>query len=297
MMMERLPPLAAVRVFEAVARHLNFTRAGEELGMSQSAVSYQMRVLEERIGTRLLDRSPRAVRLTAEGRRLAAPTQEAFDILRATYAPARHKARSLTVSAPASLAIQWLAPRLGLFQLGHPDLALRLLTDPAEGADDADAALRFAEDVRPGTASVPLFVPDFAPMWAPAFDPEGRIRHPGDLVDLPRLAAGDPAWTRWFDTQGVACPAGTLRPGVTFDAQPAEAAEALAGRAAVLLTPRLFRADIAAGRLRQPFPAVPLHPGRVWLVHRGRAAPPRPVRLFRDWLLAQVAEEDRFSGG
>src|SRR5690348_2484978 len=125
--MRRLPPLAAVRVFEAAARVGNFTRAAEELGMTQAAVSYQVKLLEERLGAPLFARSGRGIALTDIGRRIAPQVTGAFDSLGDAFASVRAENESvLTLTAPQTFATVWLAARLGSFQLSRPDLAVRL---------------------------------------------------------------------------------------------------------------------------------------------------------------------------
>ena len=128
-MVRALPSLAAIRAFEATARHLSFTRAAEELGMTQAAVSYQIKLLEERIGEPLFLRRPREIVLTEAGERLAPRTSEAFDILREAYGRfAEGEQVTLTINTMHTFASQWLAPRLGAFQLRHPEIAVRLET-------------------------------------------------------------------------------------------------------------------------------------------------------------------------
>ena len=145
-MTDILPPLAAIRVFEAAARHLSFTKAAAELGMTQAAVSYQIKLLEERVGTPLFLREGRQVVLTEAGRRLSVAATEAFDGLRAAFAAVHETSNAvLTLSASHALASTWLAPRLGAFQLAHPGLAVRLmasdrLTDFVR--EEVDAGLR-----------------------------------------------------------------------------------------------------------------------------------------------------------
>ncbi len=122
-----LPPLAAIRVFEAAARHLSFTRAAEELGMTQAAVSYQIRVLEERVGAPLFLRLARAVELTQTGRLLAPATSEALERLATAFAAARKDTGGvLSLSIVPTFAAHWLAPRIGGFQLKHPEIAVRI---------------------------------------------------------------------------------------------------------------------------------------------------------------------------
>ena len=128
-MPDRLPPLAAIRAFEAAARTLNFTKAAEELGMTQAAVSYQIKLLEERLGELLFLRRPRKLVLTEAGDRLAPRTSEAFDILREAYGRfAKDGPATLTISTTHTFASHWLAPRLGTFQLRYPQIAARLET-------------------------------------------------------------------------------------------------------------------------------------------------------------------------
>lgn len=118
-----LPPLPAVRVFEAAARHGSFTRAGEELGMTQAAVSYQIRLLEDRVGLPLFRRGARGVALTADGARLAERAGEALEILRQAFAEIRREGdETLVISALATFAAHLLAPRLGHFQIAHPEV-------------------------------------------------------------------------------------------------------------------------------------------------------------------------------
>src|SRR5690349_7067844 len=125
---DNLPPLAAIRVFEAAARHLSFTRAAGELGMTQAAVSYQIMLLEERVGAPLFLRRPRELVLTETGQRLAPETNRAFDILRDAFEDLARDDGTLLVNTMHTFAAQWLAPRLGTFNLQHPQIAVRLET-------------------------------------------------------------------------------------------------------------------------------------------------------------------------
>ncbi|MGO4834913.1 LysR family transcriptional regulator, partial [Rhizobiaceae sp. 2RAB30] len=122
-----LPPLAAIRAFEAAARHGSFTKAAEELGMTQAAVSYQIKLLEDRVGAPLFLRRPRQVSLTETGKRLAPAVSEAFELLSAAYQTARHGAQgTLVINTVQTFAAQWLAQHMGEFQIAHPALAVRL---------------------------------------------------------------------------------------------------------------------------------------------------------------------------
>src|SRR5688572_26951064 len=125
--MSALPPLAAIRCFEAAARHLSFTRAARELGMTQAAVSYQIRLLEERVGGPLFLRGARGVTLSELGRRNAPAVGEAFAQLRSAFAELKESADGvLTITALGTFATNWLVPRIGAFQLASPKLAVKL---------------------------------------------------------------------------------------------------------------------------------------------------------------------------
>ena len=145
-MAELLPPLAAVRAFEAAARLLSFTEAAQALGMTQAAVSYQIRMLEERLGVALFQRVGRRVELTPQGQSLAPVIIRAFDEMRAGFASLRADSASvLTITSTQSFAHLWLAPRIGQFQMLQPDLAVRIHTSDSLvdfGRDQVDVAVR-----------------------------------------------------------------------------------------------------------------------------------------------------------
>ena len=125
MSLRDMPPLAAVRVFEAAARRLSFTQAAEELGMTQAAVSYQIKVIEERLGAPLFLRRPRAVELTPAGHLLAPAASEALETLAAAFSAARENLGGiLSISVLPTFAAHWLAPRIGEFQMAQPDIVL-----------------------------------------------------------------------------------------------------------------------------------------------------------------------------
>ena len=130
--MRHIPSLPAVRVFEAAARHENFTKAAAELGMTQAAVSYQIRLLEERLGVPLFRREKKKVTLTETGRRASGDISRAFDILDAAFSAVRAEDEgTLTVTTSYTFANTWFAWRLGAFQMTNPEMAVRMLTDDA----------------------------------------------------------------------------------------------------------------------------------------------------------------------
>src|ERR687894_341521 len=169
--MRRLPPLAAVRAFEAAARAENFTTAAAELGMTQAAVSYQVKALEERLGAALFVRERGRARLTPLGQRLLPTLSPAFDSIEAAFASHQAEDESLlTVTTTHTFANTWLAWRLGAFQMDHPDLAVRMTTsnelvDLRSG--DADLAIRAGKGDWEGVECHEMFKASFTPMASP----------------------------------------------------------------------------------------------------------------------------------
>lgn len=297
----RLPPLAAVRAFEAAARAGSFTRAGEELGMSQAAVSYQIKLLEERLGLPLFLRQSRQVVLTEAGRQLSTAVSGAFDTLREAFAQVRTGSGGvLTISALNSFASNWLAPRLGRFQLAHPDIAVRLssaneLIDFAR--DDVDVAIRSGVGPWPGLAMHRLFRVRFTPMCSPDLLARSPPLHqPSDLLRLPLLSQGDEWWRQWFAAAGVATSGVEAKPTFRLDSQPLEGRAVLAGLGVALLSPALWPDELRSGQLVQPFPLLGEDGHAYWLVYpEGRHRVPK-IRAWREWLLDEVERADPDSG-
>lgn len=291
--MRRLPPLAAVRVFEAAARHGNFTRAAAELGMTQAAVSYQMKVLEERLGAALFARSGRGLALTDAGRRIAPDVTRAFDLMDGAFGSVREESESvLTISAPTSFAANWLAGRLGAFQLSRPGLAVRLLVQDAMvdfAAGEADVAIRAAMPPWPGLSHHFLMRMAFAAFASPALiAAHSPVRAAADLLAMPRLA-DEHWWPLWFRAAGVEPPETEAAGGVRFETQVLMGNAALNGHGVALLTPLFWDQQVASGQLVRLWPTVGDWRGGFWLVYpEGRRALPK-ISAFRDWLLAEVA--------
>lgn len=290
--MRNLPPLAAIRVFEAAARHQNFTAAAVELAMTQAAVSYQIKLLEERVGVLLFWREKKRVILTDAGQRVAPALSQAFDAIDSSFAQLRREdATMLTISTTSTFANVWFAWRLGGFQMAHPEMAVRLdvrdaLVDFAR--DDVDVAVRAGRAPSPGVESELLLRIDFTPMCSPAFLKQHGPIEPIDLLRLQQISPQDPWWEYWLREAGVDVPTGPIRPGVRLDSQATEGSAAMAGQGVAMLTPYFWRNDIAEGRLVRPFEQVSSRGYGYWLVmpeHR-RAVP--KIKRFRDWLRAEI---------
>jgi LysR family glycine cleavage system transcriptional activator len=290
-----LPPLAAIRAFEAAARHLSFTRAAEELAMTQAAVSYQIKVLEDRVGQPLFVRKPRQVELTETGRALASGASEALRILAESYEQARTGGQgTLSISTIPTFAANWLALRLGSFHIAHPSIAVRLETSDRTvdlGQENIDIGIRTGyAGTWPGLVSHRLFAADFTPMVSPSLAATvGGVKEPGDLLKLPLVDAGDPWWTMWFDLAGIDARADlAARPGSQLGSQAFIGRAAVAGAGVAILTRAMFAAELSAGSLIQPFDIVGSDGHAYWLVYREARRNVPKIRAFRDWLLAEI---------
>lgn len=290
--MRKIPPLAAVRVFEAAARHQNFTAAAAELGMTQAAVSYQMKLLEERLGAPLFARSGRGITLTDLGRRIAPQVSTAFDGLDDAFADARAENESvMTISAPGTFSTNWLAGRLGSFQVARPGLAVRVLVsdeiiDLAAGG--ADVAIRGASGSWPGMISHFLMRMPFTVLASPTFlAAHPSIRDPADLLRLPRVSPDDSWWRLWFGSvlDGAV---ETSQPGIGFESQVHMGSAAIAGHGLAVLSPPMWQPALAAGQLVQVLPQVVNYRNSFWLVYPESKRNLAKVRAFRDWLLPEV---------
>jgi LysR family glycine cleavage system transcriptional activator len=289
-----LPPLAAVRAFESVARHLSFTKAAAELGMTQAAVSYQIKLLEERVGVPLFLRRPRQIVLTETGQRFAPAVTEAFALLANAYAAVRNAADgTLFISTIQTFASNWLARHLGSFQMRHPSLAVRLETQSRLvdfAREDVDVGIRSGGGTWPGLESHMLFPADFTPMLSPRLaESIGGVKEPADILRLPILDPRDPWWAQWFATAGVEVHDLAQRPGSSMGSQASEGSAAMAAQGVAILTPALFAAELADGRLIQPFDILGNDGHSYWLVYPEGRRNVLKIRAFREWLLAEIA--------
>ncbi len=288
--------MAAVRVFEAAARHENFTAAAAELAMTQAAVSYQVKLLEERLGVRLFQRERGRVALSEPGQRIATRLAKAFDDIDAAFASLRADDESLlTISTSNTFANAWLVWRLGSFQLANQKMGVRLLTNDALtdfAREEIDVAVRSGRGGWPGLHAEKLIEVDFTPMCSPAFRAAhgGTIR-PEDLPRLPQIGSDDPWWSIWLREAGVEAPEIATRPALRLDSQAHQGNAAIAGQGVAMLTPFFWRNDMAGGRLVQLFDTMATRGYGYWLVYpEHRHAVPK-IRRFRDWLLAEVERE------
>jgi LysR family glycine cleavage system transcriptional activator len=287
-------PLSAFRVFEAAARQRSFTRAAEELGITQAAVSWQVKALEKRLDHVLFNRLPREVTLTAPGERLARAATEAIGVLRTAVTDLTDAGENvLAITTTGSFATQWLAPRIGGFQIAHPTMAVRVEAT-ARVVDlmreNIDAAVRPGSGRWPGLESVYLFPASLTPLCTPEFAARhGGLRRPQDVLTAPRIGLPED-WSAWFQAAGVNCEA-PAQPSLVAKQQTFEVASALVGRVAALASPVYFASEIGEGRLIQPFRSMLHFDLGYWLTYRKDRRRTGKIIAFRDWLLTTIADD------
>jgi LysR family glycine cleavage system transcriptional activator len=289
-------PLSAIRIFEAAARLKSFTRAAAELGVTQAAVSWQVKALEQRLDQPLFRRLPREVELTPSGERLARAATEAMSLLRTALEDLTETGEGvLSLTSLESLAVQWLAPRIGAFQIAHPRIAVRLETNgrlvDLQNAG-FDVGLRSGTGDWPGLESHLLFHAGVTPLCTPELCRDHRLAEPKDLLTAPLIGL-DEDWAFWFTTAGVtAAPPPAARGRLIADLQSIEVGSALAGRGVALGSPVLFAPELAQGRLVQPFEVLSTRNGGYWLVYAKERRRARKIAAFRDWILGCVAPDE-----
>lgn len=293
-MAKPLPPIASLRAFEAAARHMNFTRAAEELAITQAAISYQIRLLEQRLGTALFIREPRRLVLTETGAELALPLREAFDRLRATFENFHKEAQSiLSLSVSETFATNWLVPLLGSFQMENPSIAVRLeasnrLVDFSR--EKFDAGIRSGFGAWPGLASHRLFPLVVTPVCTPSFLARmGPVKRPRDLLRLPLITPADAGWKIWFKLAGVPEAEHAVYEGPSFGVQHLEGKAALADQGVAMVTPNFFAPELKSGQLVRLFDIVADSGESYWFTYPRAHANTGKLRVFRAWLLAQAA--------
>lgn len=302
--MDRLPPLTALRAFEAAARHLSFARAADELNVTPAALSFQIKSLEEHLGTPVFRRLNRAVELTEVGALLAPGTSDGFEALQAAWRAAlrRVDSASLTVTAGPAFTAKWLAPRLFSFAQEHPEIELRFsasLRIVDFSRDDVDLAIRFGQSVDEALFSQPILDEWMAPMVTPELAHD--ITTPQDLLQLPLIGQGDinfldpPVnWRTFLARAGVEGEAPT---GPQFSQADHAIDAALAGGGAVLGRISLTEGHLSEGRLVMPLPlAIRTGGGYRLVCPKGGETRPQ-VAQFMDWVMRQTKGMGRFADG
>jgi len=312
----RLPSLALLRTFEAAARHLSFKRAAAEVCVTPSAVSQQIRALEEWLGAPLFHRMTRGLALTAQGEAMLPKLREGFECIAAAVELTRQAGDGpLQLTAPPSFASYWLVPRLPAFAAAHPGIELRLASTPAAIERRGEAAVleTLAEDPRapanelaivyghgsyPGFLVERILVPDYVPVCAAALaSGERPLRTPADLArhvlihdeTLDEEAGARSGWGAWLRLGGVEGVDPGRGPRFAHAVLALEAARA--GQGVALISRLSIGAHLASGELVVPFDLPLPSPRAYYLVMRAAIAHRPAVRAFRDWLVqtAQAA--------
>ena len=288
-MKRRLPSLSALRSFEAAARLLSFKLAAEELSVSATSISHQVRALEQALEVRLFVRKTRAVELTEQGRILLQAAANGFDAIAAGVERLRQQQhRLVTLATTPSFAARWLVPRLADFHAGHPGITLNVQAsnqplDLAGGA--ADLAVRGGSGHFTGLQAQRLMQAGFAPVASPRL----KLRKPGDVArhrllhfDWQRHVRGAQTWDKWAKAAGVALDTGA---GLRFSEEALAVQAAIGGQGVVLTALPLVRAEIALGLLEAP--VGPVLDGFDFYVVRPQGEVRDEVRAVEQWLLAQ----------
>jgi LysR family transcriptional regulator, glycine cleavage system transcriptional activator len=290
-----LPSLNGLRAFEAAARHMSFTRAADELNVTQTAISHQIRRLEEQLQKRLFVRKNRALALTRDAADYLPAIRTAFDDLRRATERLQRPEREelLTVSTTTSLAAKWLVTRVASFQDAHPGIEVRLTTSPHLvdfQREEVDMAVRYGRGNWPGLRTQWLMAEDVFPVCSASLMKGPKpLRRPEDLVHhtLLHTTAGREDWQLWLTAAGLPVSL-ALRRGLSFDQSVMALQAAMDGLGIALCKKSLVDADIAAGRLVVPFDVVLPADAGYYIVAPEETADTRKIALFRDWLLRSV---------
>lgn len=296
MKLSRRFPLNALRVFEAVARLENFTRAAEELGMTQTAVTYQIKLLEDFLGDTVFLRRPRALKLTEAGEKLLPKVAEAFTLLTEAVQSTRNGIEeTLEIHSPPSFAAQWLSPHLHIFKALHPQIEVRLLRQLDNNDhrhSSADITICISARPSDGLISHPLFRLNYAPMLSPRLaESVGGIRQPSDLLKLPWITDTRDGWHEWFEAAHIDPHQIRHTSLNALGALDLEARAAISGHGVAMLSPFLFQEDLASGRLLQPFDICVGEGKTYWLCYAPARRSAAKVTAFATWIQAALADD------
>jgi LysR family glycine cleavage system transcriptional activator len=296
-MPRRLPPLNALRAFEAAARSESFTRAAEELHVTQGAVSHQVKALEATLGLKLFNRERQRLTLTNAGRDYLAVVRDALDriALGTERLVQRQTSGALTVSTSPDFAAKWLVYRLGRFAESHPEIDLRISAAAPHvdfAREDVDLAVRHGDGKWPGLDAVRLCSERLFPVCSPKLVAgRNRIKSAADLLKFPLLHLNDwTTWARWFEAAGVSDP---VAQGPSVNQASMLIDLAVDGQGVALARTALAAWDLINGRLVRPIDVSLRMSNTYWIVCPKVNARVPKIVTFRDWLLAEAAEDAR----
>ena len=298
-MHRRLPPLNALKAFEAAARHLSFTRAADELFVTQAAVSHQIKALEEFLSLKLFIRRNRTLLLTEEGQAYFLELKDIFKNLQDATERllARGSKGAITVATPPSFASQWLVPRISKFSLAYPDIDVRLkAVDFDEGflADDIDVAIYYGRGRWSGIQAEKLHTEFLTPLCSPSlFQGSKPLNSLADLKHHVLLHDSSRAiwkmWLKHFNVFGV-----NVNQGPVFSHSMMVMQAAALGQGIALGNSVLAKPELDAGRLIMPFEEKLESRDAYYLVYHEGQGESGKIAAFREWVINLVKEEQAF---
>lgn len=290
-MADRLPPMQALRAFDAAARTGSLTRAAEMLHLTHGAISHQIKALEEEFGVKLVERSGRGIRLTDEGERFAARLRGALseiaDAMREITT--RSNPRQLRLSTLPSFAARWLLPRVARFFKAHPDIDLEIRTNNALvdfRRDDVDVAIRHGLGQWQGVIAEHLLDDLIFPVCSPRLNGGKLPKRPADLARFPLLRGEGERWKPWFEAAGVDLPEPDR--GALYSDSSHMVQAAIEGQGVAIARSSLLGDDLKNGVLVKLFD-IELHNSRkYYLVYPPRMKDSPKLAVFRDWLRKEL---------
>ena len=294
-MADRLPPMQALRAFEAAARMRSLTRAAESLHLTHGAISHQIKSLEADFGVRLVEREGRGIRLTDEGERFATRVRAVLSDLGDAVREVTERAnpRQLRVSVIPSFAARWLLPRIGKFFAQHPEIDLDVIANNALAdfkRDGVDVAIRHGLGDWPGVVSEHVLDAVTFPVCNPRLN-NGLPARPADLARDPLLRSDGESWKSWFEAAGLDWPEPTRGPMFSDSSHTMQAA--IDGQGIALARSSLLGNDVHNGVLVRLFDIVVSLPRKYFLVYPPRLVDSPKLAPFRQWLFDEVAAEGR----
>ncbi len=285
---KRLPSLNGLKVFEAAARHLSFTRAARELNVTQGAVSRQIKLLEQELQTILFHRRHRHLALTAQGKILAPALTRALEIMAGAVARLENQHQDLSLKVHPTFAIRWLIPRLHRFQALYPDIQVRLTTSGVNAdfsRENFDAGITHLGEDQPGVTRQILLKERLIPVCSPKLITARRpLKSPKDLKHH-MLLHNSPdlrEWTAWADQHGMEDL--SLERGQIFEVDDAALQAATAGLGVALGDLFLVREELASKRLVAPLGRSPIKTGNYYFSWPNFNRDSKGIKAFRDWL-------------
>jgi len=297
-MLRRLPVLNALKSFEAAARHESFTRAAEELAVTQGAVSHQVKALELELGIKLFNRERQRLKITESGREYLAVIRDAFDRIAVgtERLMQRQNAGALTISTSPDFAAKWLVHRVGRFSAAHPEIDLKISADMHHvdfAREEVDLAVRHGDGNWPGLHVERLSADQVFPVCSPKLlKGRQRLAKPADVLkfSLLHLESGRD-WGAWLDAAGVPDAKVSLGPVMNRASMLIDAA--VEGQGIALARTTLAAWDLLNGRLVRPFTEALRVARTYWIVCPKATAMVPKVKIAREWLLAEAADDAR----